>query len=149
MRVARLGSVTGCFRPVGRFINDTEKENPGFVDSRPCKGWFAAVSFVSLWLVGCVISEPGGQKADLNKTCLHPWLAEWSVRHRRSATFSSQSPQKYVFSTEGGIAKTDSLFGRLWLARSASALFRMGSKKRIGDRPTDRHDTARHPSFLL
>ena len=29
-----------------------------------------------------------------------------------------------------------------WLARSASAFFRMRSKKRIGDRPTDRHDTA-------
>ena len=32
-----------------------------------------------------------------------------------------------------------------WLARSASALFRMRSKKRIGDR----HDTTRHPSLLI
>ena len=36
-------------------------------------------------------------------------------------------------------------FPRFWLARSASALFRMRSKKRIGDRPTDptRHGTRR------
>ena len=38
-----------------------------------------------------------------------------------------------------------------WLARSASALFRIGSKKRIGDRPTDtaRHGPTRHPSLLI
>ena len=35
-----------------------------------------------------------------------------------------------------------------WLARSVSALFRMRSKKRIGDRP-DPTDTARQPAFLL
>ena len=38
-----------------------------------------------------------------------------------------------------GMQLPKTLIGQFWLARSASALFRMGSKKRIGDR----HGTAR------